>query len=446
MVSESMIPRFLPATARGRARLACVLTSLFSLALVVGCEKVPLLAPAGSTITLTSSATTLPINGTTTIVAQVLEGSGTAPHSGTNVTFTTTLGTIQPPQVSTDTGGRAVVTFVAGNASGTAVITALSGGASVSTANAVKILVGTAAVGRVLVAANPVLVPALGGSSTISATVLDINGNALPSALVTFTTTSGNLSSGIGTTDINGSAQTVLTTFSAATVTASVGAQGSTGGGTSPGTGTPTPTPVASSGTASGSVNVALAAAATLVITPPTTPPSAGLPASFTFAVTAAATNGSAIRDVTVSWGDGSLSQSLGAFTGNDVVSHVFTRAGTFTISATLTDSSGNINTVSTSVTVIPVPKPTIIITPSPVPGHAGSQTTLSVQVTVPVGIGVQDMKIDFGDGTSSDLGGATSAAVPHVYTAVGTYTVTVTILDTTGTTTTGTAVVSIAT
>ena len=100
---------------------------------------------------------------------------------------------------------------------------------------------------------------------------------------------------------------------------------------------------------------------------------------------------------------------------------------------------------MSTSVAVIPVPRPTIIITPSPVPGHVSAQTTLQIQVTLPSGISVQDLTINFGDGQSADLGGATSASVPHVYTATGTFTVTVTVLDTTGQMTTGTTAVSIA-
>jgi PKD repeat protein len=244
--------------------------------------------------------------------------------------------------------------------------------------------------------------------------------------------------------DQNGQAQTTLNTAQTATVTASVGATAPatttpppTGGGTTPTTGT-------TAGQASGTVTVGVIAAPTLVITPPTTSPSAGLPATFSFVVTAATTNGASVRDLSVNWGDGSGVQDLGAVTGTAAASHVFRAAGTYVVTGTVLDASGNKSTVSTSVTVIPVPRPTIIITPSPVPGHAGAQTTLQIQVTLANGISVQDLRIDFGDGQSADLGGAASASVPHVYTAAGTYTVTVTVIDTTGQVTTGTTAVSI--
>ena len=182
--------------------------------------------------------------------------------------------------------------------------------------------------------------------------------------------------------------------------------------------------------------------ALTLGITPPATSPSANLPASFTF--TPAAPTGDAVRDVTVNWGDGGAVQDLGAIAGATTVSHVFKSAGTYLISGTIVDVGGNTATVSTSVTVIPVPRPTIIITPSPVPGKVNTQTTLAIQVTLANGISVQDLTVAFGDGQTADLGGATSASVPHVYTTTGTFTVTVTVLDTTGQTTVGTAAVSI--
>jgi hypothetical protein len=47
---------------------------------------------ADSTITLTASATALPANGTTDIIAQVIEASGTPPHSGTHSSLRRTSG------------------------------------------------------------------------------------------------------------------------------------------------------------------------------------------------------------------------------------------------------------------------------------------------------------------------------------------------------------------
>src|SRR5450631_1101532 len=158
------------------AAIACVCAA--------GCERVPLLAPSGSTITLISSTTTLALNSTTILTAQVLEPAGTAPHSGTTVTFTTTLGTIDPAQADTDISGRAVVRFNSGTASGVATILASSGGAAVATANAVKIAIGAAAVGQITLSANPGSVLAVGGSTTITANVVDTGGNALGGVLV----------------------------------------------------------------------------------------------------------------------------------------------------------------------------------------------------------------------------------------------------------------------
>jgi hypothetical protein len=508
---------------------------LAAISLTIGaCQKVPLLAPQGSTITLTAGSTALSVNGTTDIIAIVLEAAGTAPQDGTLVTFTTTLGSIQPSEARTS-GGRVTVKFNAGTANGTAIISASSGAASASGANAARVAVGTAAVGSVRVSANPTQLPTTGGLSTITGTVIDINGNPLSSAPVTFSTTAGTLEQVAVSTDANGVATAVLRTTTAATVTVAVGAQAgsSTGGTTPPAAGAPAaPTTPTTTGTASGSVTVNVTASPTLVITvpatltvglpaaftftvtaaangnpirdvtvdwgdgqsqslgvstivvshayrssgnfvvvgrvtdtagnqattstsvtvtppaltltitPPSTLPSANLPATFTFAATAP--TGDSIRNVSVDWGDGTPTQDLGAISGNVSVSHVFRSAGTFVINGTVTDVFGNSSKVSTSITVIPVPKPTIIITPTPVPGKVNTQTTLTIQVTLPSGISVQDLSINFGDGQQANLGGATSAAVPHVYTSTGTFTVTVTVLDTSGQTTIGTAAISI--
>lgn len=437
---------FLSLAPRRRFLLGALLPVVASLALS-GCEKVPLLAPTGSTITLTAATNALSANGTAEIIAQVLESSGVPPHSGTEVNFTTTMGVLDPATARTDVSGRVIVRFLAGASNGSAVITASSGGATTGANGALRIAVGTAAVGRVNVSANPASVSALGGSTAITAGVFDINGNVLIAAPVVFSTTAGTLSSAVVNTDANGNASTILTTSQQAVVTASVGAQ-------APATTTPTtggtPTTTTGSGQASGTVTVTVSAAPTLVITPPATAPSAGLPASFTFAVTTVA-NGAVARSVVVDWGDFSNPQNLGAISGNAVVAHVYNSAGTYAITATMTDSAGNVTPVSTTVTVIPVASPTIIITPS-VPSScngAGICTvTFQIQVIPPTGIGIVSASVNFGDGVHvTNLGGLSgSVTVQNQYadSFSGPATVTVTVGDTLNRTTQGSTTINL--
>jgi hypothetical protein len=474
-----MIPRTLSRPAQHLALLAASF-------IVAGCEKVPLLAPTGSTITLTSATTALPINGTATIIAQVLESSGTPPHSGTRVTFTTTLGTIEPSEASTDTSGRVTVTFNAGTASGVAIIGATSGGATTSAGGGVttgtggggttgggttsgdrslRIAVGAAAVGRVSVSANPTSLSATGGASTITAHVVDINGNALSSTPVTFTTTAGTLSAATVTTDAGGVASTVLTTFQPATVTATVGAGssngsggGTTGGGTTGGSNT------------QGSVTVSLLAQPTASIAlVGTSLPAAGLPSTFTIRVTPATAGGSgggtggggtiAIRDVTIDWGDGSGIRNLGSISGEQSIAHVYARSGVYTVTLTVTDVAGSMARVATTVTVIPIPTPSVIVTPTPASAPGGSSITFRIETTVAPGLDVTRVEIDFGytppaPQQTQVLGGGTGTKIAtHIYPAgvkVYVVTVSVTVRDAAGTVTTysgvGTATVSITT
>jgi hypothetical protein len=68
---------------------------------------------------------------------------------------------------------------------------------------------------------------------------------------------------------------------------------------------------------------------------------------------------------VRVAWGDGS-SQSLGALGASTTISHIYQEAGTYTVTATATDTSGFTETVSTSVTVLPAQPPSVIVTATP--------------------------------------------------------------------------------
>jgi PKD repeat protein len=439
MVTVLMISR--PRVAAWLALVAILLTS------AVACQRVPLLAPSGSTITLTTTTTALPFNGTTRIVAQIIEPAGTPPHSGTHVTFTTTLGVMQPAEAETDINGQAIATFNAGGASGTATITAISGGANVGSAGALKILIGTAAVGRVIVNANPPVVPAQGGSSTISASVLDVNGNPLAATPVSFSTSAGTLNTTLVTTDQAGNAQAVLTTFQAATVTASVGATAvtpttpttPTTPGDTPTTPT-TPSTPSASGQAQGSVLVGVAGSPTLKIevvpsgtaAAPGPPPSAGLPTAFKFTVTPASSNPSPIRDVVVDWGDGSPNQRLGAITGDQTVNHVYGSPGTYIVTGTATDSFGTSSPSSISVTVSPKPQPVVSLTVTTTNPTAGADVAFTGKVTTAgSGTVIQSMKIDFGDGTVTNLPPTTGdISLHHVYVTSGNYTAVLTATD----------------
>ena len=113
----------------------------------------PLAAPTDSTITLFASSTTVGLNGSIEITATVIESAGTPVQNGTVVTFTTTLGTIEPNEASTN-NGKVTVTLLAGTRSGTAEVRAFSGGTS--SADALTVTVGRRRGGQGGTARQPV--------------------------------------------------------------------------------------------------------------------------------------------------------------------------------------------------------------------------------------------------------------------------------------------------
>jgi PKD domain-containing protein len=422
------------------ARIAVLGVFTVVAALSIACQKVPLLAPSGSSITITATASALPINGTTDVIAQVIEAAGTPPHEGTRVVFTTTLGHMEPSEADTDVGGRAVVKFVAGNVSGVAAITALSGGTAVKAADAVKIQVGAAAVGGVSITASPGTLTSAGGTSTISATVFDASGNTLPGVPVTFaidTTTAGasgagSLSANIVNSDVNGRASTLLTTSRTTIVVATAGVSTSTGG---------TGGTVAATAAQTARVTVNVNSTASIAIgTPSPASPAAGqavtIPLTFG---TAAAAGASPIVRGTVDWGDGSVQ----TFTGQPAsVSHVYRSAGSFLIVVTGIDAIGDVSTATASLTVAQQPKPVVTIAAAASP-KAGTATAFTVTVTEPTGstATITSVTIDYGDGKSDTLQGNVSS-VQHVYATSGTYRVTAIANDSNGQSGSGSTVI----
>ena len=262
---------------------------------VVSCDKVPLLAPTGTVLTLLASADTAQLNSSVDIIATAIEngqassgtgtgtgttetrtGAGTPVQNGTVISFTTTIGQIDPTEARTH-NGQVTVKLITTGQSGVATVTAYSGGASSN----IRINVGSAAVDHVLLTASPQTLGPSGGTSTVNARVENVSGAGVPGVAVTFTTDAGSLSPTTATTNSDGVATTTLTTSQRATITANIAGKTAT-------------------------VVVGLNPRTGITLAGPTTPVAAGVPASFTVGVSATAN----IRNVTIDFGDGSSAGS----------------------------------------------------------------------------------------------------------------------------------------
>jgi len=377
---------------------------LAPLTLVAACDKVPLLAPTGTVINLFPASLVVANNSQVQIVATVIEhgtasGStgtssttstgGTPVQNGTVVSFTTTIGHIEPADARTH-NGQVTVTLFTDNNSGTPTITAYSGGASATNSN---IKVGTATVKTITLVAQPATLGSSGGTTTVTATVVNDQGGPVPGVPVTFSTDNGSLSPSTVTTDASGNAATTLATTKTAKVTATSGTVTS---GTTPLT--VTVNPFALSGF---SANPASA--------------STGVPIVFT--ITPA--SGANISNVVVAFGDG-RSQSLGSIsTGGSTtvspttISHVYNSPGQYTASATVTDNAGGSGSLSTSVVIGSLP---ITLTASPAAPTVGSPVTFTVGG---LGTAVIDHYVwTFDDGTPEQT--TTSPQLGHTFTTRG--------------------------
>ena len=412
---------------------------LAALSLTIACDKVPLVAPSGSVISLFAAASTVPLNSDIEIVANVIEngqaqtptttpgtgtgntgtgttgtttttsaGAGTPVQNGTLVSFTTTIGTIQPSEARTN-NGQVRVRFLSGNVSGTATITAFSGGASGKLEN---LKVGAAGVERVILSASPQTLPPGGGVSTISARVEDVSGTGLPGIPVTFTTDQGSVNPATATTDSSGVATTSLNAPRTAKVTASVAGK-------------------------TADVTVGLNPRTGITIAGPTTQIAAGLPATFTVGVGSTAN----IQNVTIDFGDGSQ-QSLGAISGSTTIQHVYNQAGTFTVRATATDASGFSEQVATSVTILPAQPPAVTIT-GPQTARVNETVLFTANVTGATST-VLRYEWDFGEGANPRTVTTTGNRATTTYTTTGTKVVNVHVVQAIGPAGDGTTVITI--
>jgi hypothetical protein len=187
-----------------RWKLVGVAALAAAAAVAAACEKVPLTAAPGSSLTLIANPTFVPANGGRSLVTAILvEPAGTFVPDGTEVFFFTNLGQVQ--ESGKTVNGVARVYFVADSRSGTATVTAISGGpapapsasaspgtgggasgSSSGTGNdTVDIAVGSALPARVVVTADPQRITS-SRQSSIVATVYDEFGNPVQNVPVSF--------------------------------------------------------------------------------------------------------------------------------------------------------------------------------------------------------------------------------------------------------------------
>jgi hypothetical protein len=474
---------------------------LLAVCSLTACEKVPLTSPTGSTITLTIDKTSVPIGGTAQLVAVVSEASGTAPQNGTMVTFNSAFGTITPQEAAT-VGGIARATFT-GTQSGTAKVGAFSGPAK---ATEVELKVGGAAAERITLRSEPSTLSATGGTVTIVANVQDSAGGVLPNTLVNFTTDNGSLSSNSANTDSSGEARVQLTTNRTTKVTANVGSKtadftitalpapavtvGScsanpivgvavnctvtptvpTGGAPitnvtvnwGDGTGDQSLGPITGAtvvshiytrgdrftvtatatdangqrGTGSAAVNVNRSLP-TVAVTCPGVTQTVGVPGAFT--VTPPATPAVQITNITVDLGDGT-SRNLGAPTGATSFTKAYGAEGGYTVTATVTDAAGQTGSSSCAV-VVARSAPTVTLTFT-APVNVNVPETFTVTGTASSGGAIRNNEVRLSDGTLIYSG--PNGQFSYTFAATGTYTLTATTTDASGSTGSTSVVVTV--
>jgi len=387
-----------------RARSACRQRSLLGLLLTaaliaVGCDKVQLTAPTESTIQLFANASSVPLNGSVEIVGTVIEQAGTPVQNGTVVTFTTSLGRIDPSEARTN-NGRVSVRLISDGRSGTARVTAISGGA---TSEALEIPVGGAAAANVTLRADPASVGANGGTVQLIATVRDESGNPIAGVPVTFGTTAGQIAAASVNTDANGEARTTLTTTREATVTARAGSQEATA-----------------------TVTVQAAPAVAVTVTPET--PTAGQPVTFVIQVTPA-TNGNPVESMTINFGDGER-RTIGSG-GSTSVAHIYAQPGTYTVTITVRDTAGQDSSQVLIIAVqapAPIPVDVAVSAGDRMPGAAISFVATATPAS---GTVIAHYEWNFGDNSGTQT--TTGPNASHVYARAGSYIVNVHVTGTDG-------------
>ena len=165
-----------------------------------------------SSIALVSGATSLPADGTSAATLRANVMSGASPAVGVTVTFAASGGGLSEITAVTDSSGNAQVTLTSPTHTGTVTVTATASGFVAS--QSVAIVAGSPTVGNFVLSANPATVNA-GGTSTLTAIVLDANSNPVVGQTVTFSiktnTSGGSMTTATAVTNASGIASGTYT-------------------------------------------------------------------------------------------------------------------------------------------------------------------------------------------------------------------------------------------
>ena len=175
----------------------------------VSCDKATPIAPADTVITLAANPGEIAIDGKSEITVTARRENGSPVNTGTQVRLSTTLGALDEDLLETDIDGFARTTLRSDGRIGQADLVARSGAASSDT---VMVQIGRLA-GSVSLQASPSSVTESGGVITLLALVRDGQGQPLPNVPVNFASDIGILDSQgqFGSTDSSGQASDVLT-------------------------------------------------------------------------------------------------------------------------------------------------------------------------------------------------------------------------------------------
>jgi hypothetical protein len=410
-----------------------IIFSLGVLAMLVAisCDRVPLLAPTNSSVTLDAGSRVVETGGTTSVSATVIEQAGTPVQNGTTVRFTTTLGRVDPAEAQTR-NGIATTTFFAGNDSGIAEVRATSGGAGGSSttttpttptngtttptttatnSNVVLISVGSAAVDTVTVRANPSSVSTSAGATvTVIATVVGTSGRLLANIPVSFSASRGTLSATSAMTDAQGEARVTLNTNGDTDINVAAGTKTATAKVT---------------GVAGPSVSLTCAVGSTNNCAAATV----GQPVTFTAQRAQGSGN---ITSATLDFGDNS-SVNLGTLSSSATIPHSYAEPGTYTARLTGTDGTGENSTAVQVVIVTAAPTASVTATVTTPPRGVTATVTTSASAT--------SYSFNWGDGQPNTTGASPTAQ--HTYTGPGNWGITVTVTLSSGATVTATTFVT---